>query len=1173
MAGPETRTEERPEAGQNAGPFRGLEYYTEADAEWFFGRAAERRIIIARLRTARLTLLYAESGVGKSSVLRAGVAARLRDLATRSFAEEGSPEFVPVVCKEWKDDPVAALVTEIEARARVYSNGLELPRNDLAVAIKTAASALDATFVIVLDQFEEFFAYQEHPEELAKELAACINARDVRANFLIAIREDAYGKIGDFFAGRVDNAYSNYFHLEYLTRRAASEAIYGPVDAYSRLRDDRPIEVGEGLADAVLDQVRRGNLTLGSGTQKRGDRNPPASSGDEIEAPFLQLVMARVWEREAEAWEHEMEKRPRVLRKGTLDELGGAEKIVSDHFDRALGVLTVTERETATDILARLVTPSGAKLALTAADLARIRPPRPVEEVSAVLAKLGRKRIVRDVDAAPGSEDGRYEIFHDKLANPILELRAQQENAQLMEEKQRAEDDARKQRTQAARFRLLAIVCVLALGGAVFLWLYARDQRQSAVNEAAAGSSLALASEAQVTLAERPDVSLLLGIAAYRIRPLGAAASAITASLEAFRRTGVLGILHGNVDTVNAVAFSPDRRTLASAGGDGTIRFWNARTGRQIGDPLVSSLTDGVMRLAFSRDGRTLASAGGYDPTVRLWNVRTHAKIGQPLRVDPKKGYAYDVAFSPDGRTLATATQYNGIGLWDARTRRPLGSQIECHCGKVVSVAFSPSGRTLASGGYDRTIRLWALGRKPRLVARLAGHTGPIYAVTFSHDGRTLGSAATDGTARLWDVSGRTPLGKPHRGRAGSVLSVAFSPDDQELASAGADATVRLWSVHNRRELGNPFTGHSGTVMGVAFSPDGHTLASGGVDRTIRLWRLPVQHRFGEPLISGAGAVDSLAVNRVGNALASGGDEGTIRLWDAQTRSQLGPSLVGHGGRIDTLAFSPGGNLLASGSDDGNIRLWGVRSHAELAKLPGTRRLLSIAFSPNGRTLASADGSDIVKLWDVRSRPAVTRIQAGQSGVESVAFSPDGSRLASAGADRTIRLWDARSHASLVTLHGSRGPVLSVEFSPDSRTLASGGDDKSIRLWNVRNGAGVGTLAGSTGQIRTVAFSPDGHTLASGGSDNAVRLWDTMTDSELGPPLMDNGNRVNSVAFTSDGHAVASASQDTTVRLWEGIFWSGLAGAESQACALTGTGLSRLEWRQYVSGIQYHASC
>ena len=132
------------------------------------------------LNGIRLTLLYAESGVGKSSLLRAGVAARLGELAARGVHESRSPKFVPVVFSAWKDDPVRDLIAEIERQVLPFSGGTPVPTTTghrLADAISASAAALEETLLIILDQFEEHFSYrhgESRPDRLADELAECI---------------------------------------------------------------------------------------------------------------------------------------------------------------------------------------------------------------------------------------------------------------------------------------------------------------------------------------------------------------------------------------------------------------------------------------------------------------------------------------------------------------------------------------------------------------------------------------------------------------------------------------------------------------------------------------------------------------------------------------------------------------------------------------------------------------------------------------------------------------------------------------------------------------------------------------------------------------------------------------------------------------------------------------
>lgn len=1166
--------------GDLACPYKGMRAFEYEDAALFFGRESHIEPVLARLAEVRFVAVLGASGSGKSSFVRAGL---LAQISATSVDGGSRPRVAVLTPSEHPLNELASAVSKATGdSARLSADDLRADPDRLRRAIGRSGGAL----VIVVDQFEELFTLCREEADRCCFVEALLGAWRHAASpvsVIVALRADFYGRV---------TSYS-----ELTAAVLAHQALIGPMSP-TDLR--RAIELPAartglllqpGLVDTILDD-------LGS---------EPGS------LPLLSHALLETWKR----------RRRLMLTVSGYREAGGVRGAIAQTAELTLQSLPPADQAIARQVFLRLTdvgeSSEPTRRRVDRAELVtQPQAAQPLDRVFGILANarlvtiddrtivVAHEALIRHWPRLRGwiDADRAGLLIHRRLTNAAHEwdtlkrepsaLHSGTRLASAREWATEHDDDlsqlerdfltasyrAEQRRTRRRRVLATGLPAMIIIVVALTIWAFdqrraERQHRSDARRQAARATALELASAAGgPLLTRRPDVSLLLGLAAYRASPVSEAQSSVLAALTEARNTGVLAILHGHTDNVESLAFSSDGHILASAGKDNTIRLWNAHTHRPLGKPLIGH-TSAVSSIAFSADGHTLAS-GGADNTIRLWDVRTQKPLGERPR--DHSTFVSSVAFSQDGHTLASASS-DTIRLWDTRTHEQLGKPLIGHTNHVSSVSLGADGRMLASASFDHTVRLWDVRTHKQLGKALRGHTDRVTSVAFTPDGRMLASAGADKTIRLWSTRTHKQIGSPLTGHTAPVTSVAFRPDGRTLASASYDHTVRLWDVRTHKQLGKALRGHSDDVLSVAFSPDRRTLASGSADATVRLWDVHGHTPLGTPLTSHTKPAHSVAFSPDGRTLTSAGDDMTIRLWDVQKRRQLSGPLTGHTRPIQSIGFSADGHTLASGADDQTIRLWDIHARRQLGNpLRGhAGPVEGVAFSADGHTLASANYNKTIRLWNVPTRQPLSPLLTGHSDVvRSVAFSPDGRMLASASDDHTIRLWDVRTHRRLgKPLRGPIGAVVTVAFSPDGRTLASSGDETNIRLWDVYTHKQLGApLTGHEHTVRSVAFSPDGHTLASGSDDYTIRLWNVRTHQQLGIPLTGHSNRILSLAFSPHGRTLASASSDQTIRLWDKILWRTFAELQTQACNLVGsTGLSRSEWAQYAGGIPYRQTC
>jgi WD40 repeat protein/energy-coupling factor transporter ATP-binding protein EcfA2 len=1092
-------------------PYRGLAAFREADSELFFGREDVISRLLSAVDRKSLVAVVGPSGSGKSSVVQAGLAARLRQ----------SAGWTVVRCRPRKDafeELAAALLPELEPGIGKLDLLLRVPalaglirdgRLDMIMQ-QVLADSPDRSALIIVDQFEELYTQSAEPQTAQQfvaqllRLGALARHGQLKATTVITLRADFLGQALTLrdFASALRDAIEPIGPMSRDELRAAIErpaAIAG-----ARFQD--------GLVDRMLDAVE----------------------GEAGGLPMLEFALTLLWDKQANG----------RLSHEAYDRVGGVRGALSQHADLVYQRFTEAEQHQVRRVFVQLVSPGEGT-----EDSRRLAIPEDVNPQDwPIVQRLADERLVV-TSAGPGGEQVA-EVAHEALILQWEQLRrwmTADREFRLWQERVRSAI-----RLWRARERDQAVLLRGSLLVEAETWLAERpddivpeerdfvqrsrdrqeedDARYRRLYEQALSKQLV--AQAELSRSHRPNflpLSMLLLVESLRRAPSFEADYALRRAI-ALSPTEGMRLAHDG--EVRAVTLSPDGHLVLSGSDDDTARLWDAAWGTQLAE-LRHGERGWVRAVAFSPDC-TMAVTAGADQAARVWRVRDGSEL---------KCLAHDegvraAAFHPSGAWVATGGDDGTARIWETTSWREIITRK--YEGWVRIIAFSADGRLLLAGGGDGTVRIVRVSDWAE-VARLE-HGRPVRTALFDTSGQRVVTSDEAGLVRIWRSEGGGPqISLPH---GAPVNAATFDREGAHLATACDDSRARLWDAHAGTELIR--FPHQGPVRAVVFAADGTRLVTGSDDGTARIW-----DTAGTELarVSHDGAVRAVAISLDGNRIATASQDGTAGVWGTTAMAEL--RQLSQRSRITALAFSADGARLAGATDTGSVQVWKVATGEEIVRIDHGEAVRMVAFgSGDGDRLATAGDDGRARVWD--SGTGIEQTGAvHDDAVVAGAFSQDGARLAVAGDDGITRIWRLQPDVEELGRVEQASALRAVAFTADGAALFIAAED-GVRVWAETAGMQYVLRVAHDAWPGAVALDPVGGRVAAVGIRNTVLVYDVEAGDVRA--RLEHESWVRALVFDSTGRRLATSSEDAMVRVWD---------------AATGAELCRLEHSSWVGALAF----
>lgn len=375
-------------------PYPGLRPYQPNEQTKFYGRDPDTQTLLTKILNQRLTLLFAATGVGKSSLLQAAILPQLSD-------KQGLNLDV-IYYNDWVAPPIKGIQQAVrQGLAKRYGTIPADPSKlSLEAFFRLITPSTSQPLVIILDQFEEFFRYRfiHHAADFQPfidQLAEVILAPELNVSLVFSMREDFALELNAFKPHLPNPLFSNYYRLEKLGIDAAKTAITEPLTQAGYHYE--PALLDELLKDLLSRDLTRDASSLAKGPQV-----------DSVEPPYLQIVCSQLWELD-------QQDPAKTLRLASYRKAGGAKGLLENYVNYVLKNFSDREKQVTSKAFDHLISRRGTKMAHTPEDLAELVNLKP-SELANVMDKLEKARILRRQQR---DQQVWYELYHDMFSGGI----------------------------------------------------------------------------------------------------------------------------------------------------------------------------------------------------------------------------------------------------------------------------------------------------------------------------------------------------------------------------------------------------------------------------------------------------------------------------------------------------------------------------------------------------------------------------------------------------------------------------------------------------------------------------------------------------------------------------------------------------------------------------------